>query len=98
MRPARAPRSLDSLLSSREILLTRETWVAAAVIAGWRVAVNDLIRSPIRDRGESKNMLNDLMGALGELIGVTVVEAIPGVSGIEHDFLDVNGPIDDVDL
>src|SRR4051812_15519704 len=54
--------------------LSADTWRAAAVLGRLRTLVNDRHRSSDRDRGQGKNLLNDLQGALGELIGLELLQ------------------------
>lgn len=86
-------------LESVTFALTADVWRAAAAIAGWRVAINDEIRSPDRDRGADKNRLNDIQGLIGELVGIRALEKLdPPPTRLRHDILDLTGPVDDVDV
>jgi hypothetical protein len=84
-------------LTPRDIRLTSRTWQAAAVLAGLRVAVNDEQRQPDRDSGPTKNALNDLVGALTELVALRVLEQL-GADNLSHQLLDLYQPCDGVDL
>lgn len=78
------------------VRLPESFWMAAATVAGLRKASNDPIRGVTRTRGQSKNLLNDLQGVVGELV---VLSRLQGL-GFEcsNDLLDVSGPVDDVDI
>jgi hypothetical protein len=78
--------------------LNVETWRAAAVLAGLRVATNDPIRRQDRDRGEDKNWLADIWGTLGELVAVRVLRHYTKTSEVEHHPIDFDKPVDDVDV
>jgi hypothetical protein len=84
-------------LIPRDIRLTGRLWFAAAVLAGLRVAVNDELRQPDRDSGPTKNALNDLVGALTELVALRVLEEA-GAEELTHQLLDLFQPCDGVDL
>lgn len=78
------------------IKLPEAFWMAAATVAGLRKASNDPIRGVTRTRGQSKDLLNDLQGVVGELVVLSRLQRL----GFEcsNDLLDVNGPVDDVDI
>lgn len=81
----------------RKIRLSRNLWVAAAVLGLLRTAVNDPHRVTNRNRGPSKNILNDLQGSLGELVGLGLLDRAdlsPGAQGL----LDLEGSVDLPDL
>src|SRR4051812_17756218 len=81
------------MLTPTGIGLTGDFWRAAAAIAGWRLAVNDPIRSSDRDRGREKNRLNEIQGVVGELIGIRVIEQLhPPPVMVRHDLLNLRGP------
>lgn len=65
---------VEKLKQPLRIELSRELWVAAAILGMLRTMVNDPNRATIRDRGYSYNILNDLQGALGELVGIRLIE------------------------
>ena len=88
----------SKLEERRRLSLTRNFWVAAAILAGVRKAVNDPIRRDSRNRGTSKNLLNDIQGMAGELVGLAHAELSEDVVGVAHDLVDFSGPVDDVDL
>ena len=77
--------------------LSPQTWLAATTVAILRKKVNDGRRADIRDRGEDKNLLNDLNGAAGELVFLRLLER-EGATNIEHDLLNFGGPVNDVDF
>jgi hypothetical protein len=81
----------------RDLTLTNELWLAAAALAGLRVAVNDPSRRPNRDSGPEGNALNDLVGALSELIALRAIEGL-GPTRLAHNLLDLHHAVDDVDL
>jgi hypothetical protein len=65
------------------------------VLAGLRVAVNAEQRQPDRDSGPTKNALNDLVGALAELVALRVLEEA-GAEKLTHHLLDLSRPCDGV--
>lgn len=67
---------VEKLKQPLNIELTRKLWVAAAILGLLRTMVNDPNRAAIRDRGHSYNILNDLQGALGELVGIGLIERL----------------------
>jgi hypothetical protein len=81
----------------RGLQLDRDTWTAAAMLAGLRVAANDAIRVADRDRGEHKNQLADLWGVIGELIALRVVEQVWD-GPVEHHPIDFERSVDEVDV
>lgn len=81
----------------RRIELSREMWVAAAVLGLLRTAVNDEHRLATRDRGAANNILNDLQGSLGELVGLELLRR-GGLNKGAQDLLDLNGSVDRPDL
>jgi len=90
---------LDQLDEPNSISLTRDHWRAAALLAGLRKGVNDNQRSAHRSRGEFKNILNDLQGVLGELVALmTLEESGANIKSIQHNPIDFETHIDDVDL
>ena len=84
----------ESLLVVRRRTLTQTDWRAAGVLAGLRRATNEGIRAADRDRGQDKNILNDILGALTELLALHACEELPGVL-VQHSLLDLSGPIRD---
>jgi hypothetical protein len=81
----------------RKIQLSRELWVAAAVLGLLRTVVNDEYRQATRDRGTAKNILNDLQGSLGELVGIRLLDQA-GFNASAQGLLDLNGSVDRPDL
>ena len=78
--------------------LSKKHWRTALVIAYLRKLVNDPIRARHRDRGEQKNILNDLQGSIGELAAIVAAENETLIESTQHDLLSFSGPVDDVDL
>jgi hypothetical protein len=72
-------------------------WLAGAALAGLRVAVNDSTRQPDRDSGPQGNALNDLIGAIAELVALQVLEDA-GATSLTHSVLDLYRPIDRLDV
>jgi len=89
---------LSLIGSTQRILLTPSIWACAIAIAVLRVEVNDPIRAEHRDRGDEKNLLNDLQGAIGEIVAAIRAERTYGVGAVTHDLVDFDGPVDDVDI
>lgn len=85
------------LLSPSRTSVERELWLAAALVAGARKSVNDPIRAHDRDRGLDKNLLNDVQGVIGEIVGGEYIRTTLGVA-VADDLLDLTGPTDRVDL
>src|SRR5688500_5757443 len=83
----------NDLLEPTGFPLDARTWRAAGVLAGLRRATNETTRGGDRDRGERKNIANDLLGAVTELTALRACEEIEGVT-VEHSLLDVRGPVD----
>jgi hypothetical protein len=81
----------------RRIELSRPLWAAATVLGLLRTAVNDEYRKSRRNRGERKNELNDLQGALGELVGLEVLDRA-GLSKGSDGLLDLQRSVDRPDL
>lgn len=81
----------------RAIRVSASTWTAAAVLGLLRTDVNDSFRSGDRDRGHRKNILNDLQGSLGELLGQLLLDraGLPAAAG---GLLDLEGSVDLPDL
>lgn len=77
--------------------LTAATWRAAAVVAGLRLASNDMSRTRRRDQGASGNVRNDIMGVLAELVGRHVLETRVASGPVGGVLLDPDGAVDDVD-
>ncbi len=77
--------------------LTAGTWQAAAVIAGLRLASNDLTRTRHRDQGVAGNVRNDILGVLAELIGRHALETKVAEGPVKGVLLDPRGSVDDVD-
>jgi hypothetical protein len=88
---------LTELDRPRQLSLSTETWRAAAVLAGLRVAVNDRIRVEDRDRGEHKNWLADIWGTIGELVALRALESVADLC-VKHHPIDFQGSVDEVDL
>ena len=85
------------LLAPSTVTLAPSSWRAAARLAGLRKAVNDRQRSAHRSRGDAKNLLNDLQGAIGELVALIAVAAA-GVTAVRHNPISFAAHIDDVDI
>jgi hypothetical protein len=61
--------------------------------------VNDGSRSSHRDRGDEKNILNEIQGAFGEIVSLIAAETLyPEATNINHNPIDFNNNIDDVDI
>ena len=86
-----------SLRLPRSVGLSSGTWVAAAVLGLLRTAVNDSHRRTVRDRGKTKNVLTDLQGALGELVGLELLDRA-GLGQPTVGLLDLEGSVDLPDL
>lgn len=84
-------------LAPRDFPLTVEMWRASAKLAALRVAVNDPTRRPNRDGGTEKNILNDAIGALSELVALHAL-AEAGAIDLSHSLLDLYEPVDKVDV
>ncbi|MCS0116539.1 hypothetical protein NDJ00_20430 [Vibrio parahaemolyticus] len=52
------------------IKISAEQWALAALIGEARRRSNEHRRNASRDRGRDKNILNDLMGSIGELVAI----------------------------
>src|SRR5262249_48377272 len=81
----------------RKIELSAALWAAAAVLGRLRTLVNDNYRRKVRDRGMAKNILNDLQGALGELVGLELLNR-GGISARAQGLLDLGGSVNRPDL
>lgn len=81
----------------RRIQLSRELWIAASVLGLLRTVINDEHRQAIRDRGAANNLLNDLQGSLGELVGLELLDRA-GLGVGARGLLDLNGSVDRPDL
>lgn len=81
----------------RPIQLSPHIWVAAAVLGLLRTVVNDRHRLATRDRGTRKNILNDLQGSLGELLGLDLLHQANLSAGAQG-LLDLEGSVDRPDL
>jgi hypothetical protein len=81
-----------------QLRLREDIWLAAAALAGLRKAVNDPIRGQNRSRGAAKNVLNDIQGAIGELLALQRVSEVASIERVEHNLLSLSSPIDDVDV
>lgn len=81
----------------RAIRVSASTWTASAVLGLLRTSVNDGFRAEDRDRGHRKNVLNDLQGSLGELLGLFLLDRaeLPAAAG---GLLDLEGSVDLPDL
>lgn len=77
--------------------LDRNSWLTAVAIAVVRMNANKNRREN-RDRGDQKNLLNDIQGVLGELVSTKKAEKAYGIARVVHDIVDFTGPINDVDL
>ena len=91
-------KNLASLNRLSRTPLTRDFWIAACSIAWLRRAVNDRFRQLARDRGDDKNLLNDVQGVVGELASIAKAQSADDVSEVVHDLVSLEGPVDDVDL
>jgi hypothetical protein len=87
----------EELARPRSVQLTEEVWLAAAILAGLRRAVNDRHRDEIRDRGEAKNGLADLWGVIGEIVALRWLQEITDAP-IGHRPIDFARSVQDVDL
>ncbi len=72
------------------IRVSRNEWIASAVVAGLRMASNEE-RDAHRSRGDDKNVLNDIQGAIGELIAIKALEERHGSNRVRHEILDWAG-------
>lgn len=81
----------------RKIRLSRELWLAAAVLGRLRTLVNDEYRRRVRDRGTAKNILNDLQGSIGELVGLELLDRAH-FRAVAQGLLDLRGSVDRPDL
>lgn len=77
--------------------LSRNEWLEAAALGALRMAVNDTQRARVRDRGHRVNILNDLIGAIGELTCLAYLEGL-GATSINHNVLSLESFVDDVDF
>ena len=77
--------------------LSRNEWLEAAALGALRMAVNDTQRARVRDRGHRLNILNDLIGAIGELTCLAYLEGL-GATSINHNVLSLESFVDDVDF
>jgi hypothetical protein len=80
-----------------DLNLTSGDWRAAAALGALRMAVNDGQRHARRDRGQALNILNDLIGAIGEIICLAYLEEL-GANDIKHQSLNLQHSVDDVDF
>lgn len=87
----------EQLALPRPIQLSPHIWVAAAVLGLLRTVVNDRHRRVTRDRGARKNILNDLQGSLGELLGLGLLHRANLTAGAQG-LLDLEGSVDRPDL
>jgi hypothetical protein len=88
---------LDALRVNRRLRLTRDTWHAAAILAGLRKAANDPIRATDRDRGEGKNWLADIWGTLGELVALRIINEVCDAP-VHHHPIEFASSVNEVDL
>lgn len=56
--------------------INREIWAASIALAKCRVEVGNSLRSRHQDRGSVGNILADVQGCLGELIGLSYAESL----------------------
>lgn len=84
-------------LKPHDVTLTPELWQAAAALAGLRVAVNDPVRQRNRDSGPRGNVLNDLIGAIAELVALRVLHDA-GATGLTHSLIDLHSSVDELDF
>jgi hypothetical protein len=80
----------SSLWATGDVEISRDEWLATAVIAGLRVASNEA-RAAHRSRGAQKNLLNDIQGVAGELLAIRVLESQHGAGNVEHAILHWSG-------
>ncbi len=83
-------------LEPQDVTLTPELWLAGAALARLRVAVNDPARQPHRDSGPQGNALNDLIGAVAELVALQLQDA--GATNLTHSLIDLHSSIDRLDF
>jgi hypothetical protein len=88
---------MTALRDRRRFVLTRDVWLASAVLAGLRVAANDRFRSADRDRGREKNWLADIWGVIGEVVALRRVDELTGAP-VHHHPIDFERSVDRVDL
>ena len=91
------PAPLSQLIEPHDREIPPTLWEAAGALAGLRRASNEKHRRSDRDRGKTKNRLNDLMGSVFELVGLVVCGELPSMT-VSHHLLDLQGSVDDVDL
>ncbi|HKG38390.1 MAG TPA: hypothetical protein VKB25_05320 [Conexibacter sp.] len=90
LRDVSAPVFSRTLWATGNVEISRDEWLATAVIAGLRVASNQA-RAPHRSRGAQKNLLNDIQGVAGELLAIRILEAEYGAGQVEHAILHWSG-------
>lgn len=81
----------------RRVRIDPALWTAAMVLGRMRTLVNNQHRRADRDRGTTKNALNDRQGALGELLGLWLLHHA-GVGEPTRGLLDLDGSVDLPDL
>lgn len=90
------PRMPAQLATPQALSMTREHWIAAAVLGGLRKATKDPSRRPDHDRGRKRNILNDIDGAIGELV---VLRHLEGLGGrVRHILFSPDGSVDRPDF
>ncbi|WP_143229493.1 hypothetical protein [Actinophytocola xanthii] len=87
----------EELIIPRKIKLSHQVWIAAAILGFLRTAINDEYRRTERDRGRANNIMNDLQGALGELVGLELLER-SGLWRSTAGLLDLYGSVNGPDL
>jgi hypothetical protein len=95
LRSVSAPGLSTTPWATGDVEISRDEWLASAVIAGLRVASNRG-RAAHRSRGTQKNLLNDIQGVVGELVAIRTLEHQHGEAQVEHAILDWSGGTGDV--
>src|ERR1700722_6405932 len=85
------------MITSERLVLTRDFWLTTVAIATVRMNANHHRRAE-SDRGDNKNLLNDIQGVFGELVAFQIAANVYPLNQISQDLSDFSGPVDDVDL
>lgn len=80
-------RTALSSRSAERLEVTREDWIAAAVIGGLRTGSNDGHRVAEQDRGRDGNPLVDLQGVLGELLVMRLLGELFPTASLDAELL-----------